>query len=672
MGTVIIDPDLASLSANTLRLLAVDAIQKANSGHPGMPMGAADMAFVLWSRFLRFDPTDPQWAGRDRFLLSAGHGSMLQYALLHLFGFDLPMDQIKNFRQFASKTPGHPEYGLTPGVEVTTGPLGQGFANGVGLALAAKLTATRFGRKDFSPTGTRVFGIVGDGDLMEGISYEAASLAGHLGLGNLVYLYDSNGVTIEGCTEITWSEDVPKRFDAAGWHTQIVDGHDHEAVAKGIENAVACTDRPSLVVCRTHIAYGSPNLQDSCNSHGAPLGVEETLATKRALGWPESPEFFVPDEVRDLFADLAATKTADRAEWDAQLAAWRSEEPDLAVSWDAWWSGELPADLLDRMIDALPEKDDATRNYSGAVLQKAAEVVPGLFGGSADLAPSNKTEIKGQTDVERGRFDGRNLHFGIREHAMGAIANGMALFGGIRPYAATFLVFADYMRPAIRMAALMELPVIYVFSHDSFWVGEDGPTHQPIEHVSSLRLIPNLLVLRPADGFETAAAWNMALRRKDGPTALILTRQKLVRFTRPQPFSDAVAQRGAHVVQDTPGDTCQAILVASGSEVATCVQAHDLLNQQGVSTKVVSMLSQELYDRQPDDYKGSILNPDVPHVFYVEAGYEPGCGKYLRGNGVTIGMKGFGSSAPGKVLAEHFGFTPEKVAQKILDRLQKG
>ena len=664
-----IDPNLEKLATDTIRMLAADAVQKANSGHPGMPMGAADMAFVLWTRFLRFDPADPNWAGRDRFLLSAGHGSMLQYALLHLFGYDLPLNELKNFRQLGSKTPGHPEYGHTPGVEVTTGPLGQGFANGVGMALAAKITEARFAKDGFCPAGTRIFGIVSDGDLMEGISYESAALAGHLGLGNIVYLYDSNDITIEGGTNLAWSENVPKRFEAAGWHTLTVDGHDHEAIADAIQAAVETTDKPSLIQCRTHIAFGSPNKQDTSDSHGAPLGPEEILATRKALGWPEDADFFVPQKVAELFRDCAKAATTTHATWGRQIAKWRADNPETATAWDRWTSKELPADLLDTLMSGLPDKDDATRNNSGAVLQKAAEILPNLIGGSADLSPSNKTDIKGQPSIVPGDFSGRNLHFGIREHAMGAIANGMFLYGGLRPYVGTFLVFADYMRPTIRMAALMKLPVIFVFTHDSFWVGEDGPTHQPIEQISSLRVIPNTVLLRPADGTETAIAWDLALSRTDGPTVIVLTRQKLARIDRPENFDLDLVKKGAYVVSDSAGNPHPNILIATGSEVATCLEAKKILLEKGIDVRVVSMLSQELFEQQPIDFSNQVLPPDAQNVFYVEASKEPACARYLKGKGVAIGMTGFGSSAPGKVLSDHFGFTPEKVAQTIYDKL---
>lgn len=658
-----IDPTLGKKSADTIRMLAVDAVQKANSGHPGMPMGAADMAYVLWSRFLKFNPADPKWPGRDRFILSAGHGSMLQYALLHLFGFDLPMSELENFRQLHSKTPGHPEYGETPGVEVTTGPLGQGFANGVGMALAAKLTSARFTKDGFCPSSTRIFGIISDGDLMEGISYEAAAFAGHFKLGNLVYLYDSNRITIEGCTDLSWSENPRMRFEGAGWDVHEADGHDHEQIAQAISKATACTDKPSIVICHTHIAYGSPNKQDTCSSHGAPLGEDEVAATKKALNWPESPKFLVPEDVAASFAELTREKKATHEKWTGQFANWKTSAPDLFAAWETEQSRTIPGGLLQEIIDALADKDDATRNYSGVVLQACAKALPNLAGGSADLAPSNKTTIKDEPFIAPGMFHARNIPFGIREHAMGAIANGMCLYGGIIPYTGTFLVFADYMRPTIRMAALMKIPTIFVFTHDSFWVGEDGPTHQPIEQVGALRCIPNTRVFRPADGVETAAAWDAALRRKDGPSVLIMTRQKLARFARPAGFSREMLGKGAYLAGVPKNADCKNIILASGSEVPTCLGAQEILAGQGIDVAVVSVLCRELFDAQGEEYRKSLI-PDGACVVAVEAGLDQGWWKYIRTGGV-VGMDRFGISAPGKVLADYFGFVPEKIAEKI-------
>jgi transketolase len=659
-----IESDLGKKAADTIRMLSADAVQKANSGHPGLPMGAADLAFVLWAKHMRFDPDDPNWPGRDRFILSPGHGSTLQYSLLHLFGFDLSLDQIKQFRQLDSITPGHPEYGVTPGVETTTGPLGQGFANGVGMAMAAKFAEANFAADGFCPAGTRIFGLVSDGDLMEGISYEAAAMAGHMKLDNLVYLYDSNRITIEGGTDLAWSENIPERFKAAGWNVDEVDGHDHDQLDKAIAAAIEVKDQPTLIVCKTHIAFGSPNKQDTSGSHGAPLGEEELLATKKALGYPEE-SFFIQEDVKKLFSELAGAKKADHAAYTTTLAGWKSANPEKSEAWNNWTSGDVPDGLVEKMIEALPDKDDATRNYSGVVLQPAAQALPYLIGGSADLAPSNKTMIKGVDDFAAGSYHGRNLHFGIREHAMGAVANGMALYGGAKPYVATFLVFADYMRTTIRLAALMEIPVIFMFSHDSFWVGEDGPTHQPIEHIASLRIIPNTMVIRPADGVETAVAWDLALRRSDGPTVLLTSRQKIVRFEYPENTGPAAIAKGGYVISPAKDAACKNVVVASGSEVSTAIQSQRILAEKGIDLSVVSVPCRELFLKQDRSYREQVISPEAENVIVVEASYDPGWWQLIRCNGDVVDLPHFGASAPGKVLAEHFGFTSEKVAGKI-------
>ncbi len=652
-----LDPKLEQTAVNTIRFLAVDAIQKANSGHPGMPMGMADCAFVLLHDFLRHDPADPKWPGRDRFVLSAGHGSMLLYAMLHLSGYDLPMEEIKRFRQWGSRTPGHPEYGVTPGVETTTGPLGQGFANGVGMALAGKLLGARLNTKDFSPVDWRVFGIVSDGDLMEGISSEAASLAGHLGLGNLNYLYDDNHICIEGDTNLTFDEDVAARFEAYGWHVQKIDGHDRKAISDALNKAVAEDKRPSIICARTHIAFGSPNKQDSEKAHGSPLGEDEVLATKKALGWPEEPSFLVPDEVRELFSSKRKQWAAEHKYWDTDFAKWRDENPEQARLLD---SINCPVDKessLAKLVDAAGAMPSATRALSGKVLQKAAQLVPGLIGGSADLAPSNKTNISGEDSVEPGTFYGRNMHFGIREHAMGSIMNGMAL-SGLIPYGGTFLVFADYMRPAIRMAALMELGTIYVFTHDSIFVGEDGPTHQPIEQLASLRCIPGLVVYRPADAVETAAGWTLALSRRHGPTALVLTRQKLPGLERPSGFSPEQALAGAYMVQEEkPG--AKAVIVATGSEVAPAVQVAKKLG-----IRCVSMPSVELFWEMSGEQRNNLVPRDWS-VAVVEASHDPGWYRICGKDGLVVGIDRFGASAPASEVASHLGMTAEAMEQKI-------
>lgn len=656
-----IDPSLAQAAVNTIKFLAVDAVEKAKSGHPGMPMGAADMAFVLWSRFLRYDPTAPDWPDRDRFLLSAGHGSMLQYALLHLAGYDLPMAELQAFRQWESRTPGHPEFGLTPGVEATTGPLGQGIGNAVGLALSAKMLAARFGSADFQPITHRVFAIAGDGDMQEGISGEASSLAGHLGLGNLVVLYDDNHISIEGNTALAFSEDVPKRYEAYGWHVQRCDGHDLDAIAKCLEAAVEETARPSLIACRTHIGHGAPHKQDTHEAHGSPLGPEETRATKEALGWPLEPAFHIPDSVRDFFHARASEGAALRTGWESRFSQWRDANPDKSRAWDAIVNREVPVDVVEQLVAQAPATAAATREHGRDVLQKAAELVPALVGGSADLAPSTLTLIKGAASVQKEAFGGRNLHFGIREHAMGAVMNGFAYSGAFIPYGSTFLVFADYMRPAIRLAALSHLQAIYVFTHDSIFVGEDGPTHEPIEHVASLRIIPNLHVMRPADGWETAVAWGHALTRRHGPTAIVLTRQKLPPIARELP-SVADALRGAYLVAGVADP--DAVVVATGSEVHLAMAARETLAKEGIRVNVISAPCLELFETQADDYRKNLLPEGVP-VATIEAGRTDPWRAIAGPGGLTLGIDRFGASAPGNVLGEKFGFTATAVTERI-------
>jgi len=659
-----LDDQVAEQAVNTIRFLAVDAVQKANSGHPGFPLGAADYAFTLWTQFLRLNPADPQWPNRDRFVLSAGHGSMLLYALLHLSGFDLPLEELKNFRQLHSKTPGHPEYGQTPGVETTTGPLGQGLGNAVGMALASQLLAARFNREGFPIVDHQVYAIVSDGDLMEGIASEAGSLAGHLGLGNIVCLYDDNRITIEGSTELTFSEDVGQRFEAFGWHVLHIDGHDRQQAAKALEEARNERGRPSLIVARTHIAYGSPNLQDDAKSHGAPLGEDEVIATKRNLGWPEEPAFYIPDEVRDLFADRRQEWAARYDEWQVLFTRYRQVHPDLAELWDAIHAEELPADLTQTLIEAASSEDDATRNHSGNTLQKIAEVLPQVVGGSGDLAPSTKTILKEYEHVGPGAFEGRNLHFGIREHAMGAILSGMALYGGLIPYGATFLVFCDYMRPSIRLAALMGLRVIYVFTHDSIFVGEDGPTHEPVEQCAALRAIPDLNVFRPADGRETAAAWAAALQRTDGPTALLLTRQKLPTLDRSSTDYAQGALRGGYVLADPPSGEPQAILIATGSEVHLALGAHEKLLTEGLPTRVVSLPCWELFEAQDEAYRNEVLPAGLPRAA-IEAGVSQGWERYIGLDGLFIGVERYGASAPYQDLAVEYGLTVDNVLARV-------
>ena len=664
------DATLDRLAVNTIRFLAVDAVEKAHSGHPGMPMGLADVGYVLWTRFLRHDAQDPAWPGRDRFVLSAGHGSMLLYSLLHLSGFDLPMEELQRFRQLGSRTPGHPEYGLTPGVETTTGPLGQGLANAVGMALGSRMADARFAAAGFSPSAYRVFAIAGDGCLMEGISHEAASLAGHLGLGNLVVIYDDNHITIDGATELAFRDDTPKRFEAYGWHVLHADPYDHDALASAFERATAETARPSLVVCRSHIGYGSPKKQDTAHAHGEPLGAEEVLATKRALGWPESPTFLVPAEVRARFAARREDLARERAAWNASLARWRAAEPARAAAWDAWLAQAVPADLVEQLCATAPTTAAATRAHGGAVLQRAAAMLPGLIGGSADLEGSNKTRIQGSPSVTPTDFSGRNLHFGVREHGMAAVCNGLALAGGWIPYSASFLTFTDYARPAIRLSALMKLRTVHVYTHDSIFLGEDGPTHQAVEHLAALRLIPGLLVLRPADGIETAAAWGLALERRDGPTLLALTRQNLPALARPQGFSPSELRRGATVLRDASARDA-ITLVASGSEVVVAVDAADRLGVEGHATRVVSMTAPQLFLAQDEEFRARVLPPNGRRIT-IEAGVTDGWRAMAGERGLCIGIDRFGESAPAEVLADHFGLTGAKVAARVREWLARG
>ncbi|NSW56137.1 MAG: transketolase [Armatimonadetes bacterium] len=649
------------LAVNTIRMLSADAVQQANSGHPGMPMGMADVAYVLWTRFLRYNPRDPKWANRDRFVLSAGHGSMLLYSMLHLSGYDVSIDDLRNFRQLGSITPGHPEVGLTPGVECTTGPLGQGFANGVGMAIASQVAAARFNSGDRKLIDHYVYAIVSDGDLMEGISSEAASIAGHLGLGNIIYLYDNNHITIEGDTGLAFSEDVAKRFDAYGWQTIEVDAHNHEQIAQAIEMGQADTLRPTLILCRSHIGFGSPNKQDTPGVHGEPLGNDELEATKRNLGWPSEPRFLVPDEVRELFAKRAEALLPQYEQWQAMFAQFRAENADLAAIWDAMWNRTVPDDLYPKLLEAVGDKEDATRNHGGAVIQVVSEHVPALLGGSADLAPSTKTLIKSSGDIARFQFDQKNLRFGVREHAMGAICNGMALYGCILPYGSTFLVFSDYMRPSIRVAAISKLPNVLVFTHDSIFVGEDGPTHEPIEHLASFRAMPNVTVIRPADGPETAAAWMNALERTTGPTLLCLTRQKLPTIS--AGLDPMLLKRGAYVALDCEGDP-SLIIIGTGSEAHLAVAAAKELQSRGLAARAVSMPSWEVFEEQPQEYRLSVLPDDTRRVA-IEAGSPMGWEKYVGRCGLIIGMNRFGESAPYQALADHFGFTPEKVIAAI-------
>jgi transketolase len=652
---------LRRLAADTVRTLAMDAVQKANSGHPGMPMGMADAAVVLWTRFLKHNPADPQWPDRDRFVLSAGHGSMLLYSLLHLTGYDLPLSQLQAFRQWGSHTPGHPEYGLTPGVETTTGPLGQGISNAVGMAIAERWLAKRFNQPGFEIVNHYTYVIASDGDLMEGISHESCALAGHLGLGKLIVLYDDNGISIDGPARLAFSEDVPGRFTAYGWHTQRVDGHDPTAVEAALVAARAETKRPSLIACKTHIGFGSPNRQDSHKAHGEPLGAAEVRLTKEKLGWPLDEPFRVPAEAREFLQEAAAIGAAQQRKWVELCADYRKAYPDLAATFDGALRGDLPEGWDSTLPACCGTKPLATRAASGAVLDAIAPRAPALLGGSADLTPSNNTLPKGEHALSRDDFSGRYLHFGVREHGMGGILNGLALHGGVRPYAGTFLIFSDYMRPGIRLAALMELPVVFVFTHDSIGLGEDGPTHQPIEQISSLRLIPNLAVIRPADATETVEAWRVALTRRHAPTALILTRQTLPVIDRTCHAPAEGVSRGAYILRD--GDHPEVILIGTGSEVQLAVAAQEILTAQRISARVVSMPSWELFDQQPEEYREAVLPSRLRARVAVEAGATLAWGRYVGLDGAIVGLDRFGASAPYQVLYEEFGITAAAVAE---------
>ncbi len=664
---------LDELCVNTIRMLSADCVEKANSGHPGMPMGAATVAYVLWTRFLRHNPANPDWPDRDRFVLSAGHGSMLLYSLLHLTGYDLPLEELKNFRQWGSKTPGHPESHVTRGVETTTGPLGQGFANGVGMAIAERFLAAHFNRPGHDIVDHHIYGMVSDGDLMEGVSHEAASLAGHLKLGNIIYFYDDNHISIDGSTDLAFTENRVDRFKAYGWHVQSVeDGNDMQAIEKAIRAAQKEEDRPSLISVRTHIGYGSPNKQDTASAHGEPLGAEEIKLTKENLGWPFEPPFLIPEEVLKHFRQALEKGKAWEEEWMDRFEAYEKADPELAKACQRWMSGQLP-DGWERKIPSFPAdpKGVATRVTSGTVLNAVAPILPNLIGGSADLAPSNKTFVKGGEVFQGGQYAGRNFHFGVREHGMGSILNGMALHGGVIPYGGTFLIFSDYMRPPIRLAAMMGLKVIYIFTHDSIGLGEDGPTHQPIEQLAALRAIPNLTVLRPCDANETAEAWRFALKHKEGPVALALTRQGLPILDRKEYASADGLHRGGYVLSDDGGKQPDIILMSSGSEVHIAIEAAQKLKEKGISVRLVSMPSWELFDKQTEAYRDQVLPPEINARVAVEAGATQGWHRYLGNKAGVVGIDHFGASAPYKVLYEKFGITADRVVEKALRLLNK-
>ncbi|MBN1260369.1 MAG: transketolase [Anaerolineae bacterium] len=651
-------------SIDALRILAMDAVQAAGSGHPGMPMGMADVAYVLWMRHLRHNPSNPSWINRDRFILSAGHGAILLYSLLHLTGYPISLDDLKRFRVWGSPTPGHPEFHRDLGIEVTTGPLGQGFANGVGMAIAQAHLNLRFNRLGYRIFDHDVYAFVSDGDLMEGITHEAASLAGHLGLERLIYFYDSNQITNEGKTGLTFTENVAARFRAYGWHVQDIDGHDFDAIDAAIPAARNVAGKPHLVICRTHIAYGSPNKQDSAAAHGAPLGPEEVRLTREALGWPHDEPFLAPEEIRAHFNVAAARGAQLEAKWQELAACYRHEYPEEARLLDRLKQGDLPSgweQALPRFkVNAGPL---ATRTASGQVLNALADVLPELIGGSADLAPATRTYLQDHGAFQRSTREGRNLHFGVREHAMGGILNGMALYGGLRVYGGTFLVFSDYLRPALRLAALMQAPVTYAFTHDSIFVGEDGPTHQPVEHLVSLRAMPGLLVIRPADANETAAAWKVALEHR-GPVALILSRQKLPVI--PETYDKALegVAQGAYVLRDASRERIDLILIATGSEVALALEAQRLLEAAKISTRVVSMPSWELFEAQSLFYRLGVLPPSATKRLAIEAGSPLGWRRFVGDQGDVIGIDRFGASAAEQTLHEQFGFTATRIADR--------
>jgi transketolase len=651
---------------NTIRILAAEAVQKANSGHPGLPMEAAPLAYLLWTRFMRYNPENPAWANRDRFVLSAGHGSMLLYAMLHLTGYDLSLEEIKDFRQWNSLTPGHPEYGLTPGVDTTTGPLGQGISTAVGMAMAEAHLVARFNRPGHDVIDHFTYVIASDGDLMEGVSSEACSMAGHLGLGKMIVVYLDNHITIEGSTDLAFSENVGLRFDAYGWHVQrVMDGNDLASLESAIHAAQGVTDKPSIIVCRTIIGYGSPNRAGTSKAHGEALGEEELALTKKNLGWPAEPAFYIPEDVLTHFRQMASRGNELESAWKQTVDAYTADHPDLSREMQRCLNGDLPEGWENDLPTFTPDLDDmATRQASGTVINALAARIPEMMGGSADLAGSTNTMIEAETDYAAGHYIGRNLRFGIREHAMGAALNGMMVHGGVIAYGGTFLVFSDYMRPAIRLAALMEVAPIYVFTHESVGLGEDGPTHQPIEHYMALRVIPHLIVIRPSDATETAEAWRAALLHRNAPVALLLTRQKMPVLDRTTLASAEGLQQGAYILADGEGPTPDVILIATGSEVHVALAAREMLAADGIGARVVSMPSWELFEAQPADYKESVLPTSVTARLAIEAGVTLGWERYVGTQGDVIGIDRFGASAPAKIIFEQLGFTAENAAAR--------
>jgi transketolase len=662
-------PELDQLCINTIRTLSIDAVQKANSGHPGLPLGAAPMAYVLWTRFLRHNPKNPKWENRDRFLLSAGHGSMLLYSLLHLTGYDVSLDELKNFRQWGSKTPGHPEYGLAPGVEITTGPLGQGFANGVGMAMGAAHLGARFNKEDLAVIDHHVYAVVSDGDLMEGVAAEAASLAGHLKLGKLIYLYDDNNVTIEGFTSLAFSEDVPKRFEAYGWHTlTVLDGNNLDDIEAAIREAQTVTDRPSLISIKTVIGFGMPT-QGTRKAHSDAPGEDAVRETKRHLGWPEDKQFYIPEEALAHFRKAIENGEELENEWREQVKRYQEKYPEDGKLLHQMLSGELPAGWEEHLPKFEDAKPVATRVASGEVINALAPVMPMLIGGSADLGVSNNTDIKGSHSFAAGAYDGRILHFGVREHAMGSALTGISLNGGLIPFGGTFLTFSDYMRPAIRLAALSEVQVVYVFTHDSVGLGEDGPTHQPIEHLAALRAIPHLFLIRPADPAEVGEAWRIAILRRNAPTALALTRQKVAIIDRKRFAAAEGLRRGAYILAEAEtkegaSATPQLILIATGSEVSLTLEAREKLQADGVPTRVVSMPCCELFEEQSNEYRDEVLPPSITKRLAVEAGVREGWDRYAGDDGDVVCLDRFGGSAPGEVALRELGFNVDNVLKR--------
>jgi len=653
--------ELDELCVNTIRTLSADAVQKANSGHPGLPMGCADFAYVLWTQFMKHNPANPLWPNRDRFVLSAGHGCMLLYSLLHLCGYKVPMEQLKLFRQLHSITPGHPEFGLTPGVETTTGPLGQGAANAVGIAIAEEHLASLFNTDLHKVMDHYTYVILGDGCNQEGVSNEAVSLAGHLALGKLIYFYDFNEITIEGKTDLAYSDDVAARYKAYHWHVQEINGHDREACAKAMNEAQQVKDRPSIIIGHTTIGYGSPHKAGSREAHGEALGDDEVKATKKNLGWPEDAFFLVPDVVREKFAEVQRNGAEAEAAWKKTFEAWKSTATDKARLWNIHWNHQLPADLPAKLPKFDPSKPQATRNAGGEVLKALMAVVPQIVGGSADLHPSTKTYIKEHGSFSKTNRAARNFHFGIREHGMGAIVNGIAYHGGLIPFGSTFFAFLDYMRPPVRLAALSHLPVIHVFTHDSILLGEDGPTHEPVEHLATARAIPNLTVIRPGDANETAWAWIAALENHHGPTLIILTRQNVPVLDQSKYPSAENLKKGAYVLVEDP--SARVTLMATGSEVGVAMEASEKIKAAGIATRVVSFPSWELFNKQPQTYRDQVLGK-VKRVA-IEAGIRQGWDAYIGSDGLFCGLDRFGASAPYKDLVKEFGLTGEAVAAKV-------